>query len=288
MTRMPEKHRPRKLEDLLGNPKAHEQLRSIMMDPRGRALLSGGSGIGKTSAVHALAEELKLKVIEINASADRSKDQLKDIGQRCQMFSASGEGMVYLLDEIEGVVEGTPNKKQVWDSIEEILTYSRYPVVLTTNDPWDIPKKIKQLSVEIKLRRPYMKSVVDAARRVAEEEGISLGTYRNIKKQDIRNATNVVMYGGESYEEVTPFSIATDFFTKGDLERVVMKDAAWLFDNAPTFLFGADLYEFYSLLEIASRSDIGILKLAAKGKGDYARFPTYYRRGSTSDDKQEE
>jgi len=281
--RITEKHAPKALEDLKGNPKAHSQLRDIMMDPRGRALLSGGSGIGKTSAVHALADELKLKVIEINASDERSMDQLKEIAQRCQMFSDSGEGMVYLLDEIEGVVEGSPNKKMVWDSIAEILTYSRYPIVLTTNESWKVSKKVKQLVIEIKLRQPYLKSVVNVAKDVAEEEGMSLGSYRNIKKQDIRNATNVLMYGGESYEEVTPFSIVTDFFTKGDLTHFKMKDAAWLFDNAPEFLFGGDLYEFYNLLEIASRSDIGILKLVAKGKGDYAKFPSYYRRGGVSD-----
>lgn len=280
MVRMTEKHAPKKLADLKGNPKAHAQLLGIMSDPRGRALLVGGSGIGKTSAVYAVAKELGMRVIEVNASDERTKDQLKEISQRCQMHSMDGE-IVYLLDEVEGA------DFRAWGAVEEILTYSRYPVIMTSNESWKIPKKVKQLSIEIKLRQPYIKSVVDVAKDVAEKEGMSLGTYRNIKKRDIRNATNILMYGGESYEEVTPFNIVTNFFTKGDLKRVKMKDAPWLFDNAPNFLFGGDLYEFFEILEIASRSDVGVLGCVAKGKGDYARFPTYYRRSRAKTSEQE-
>jgi len=276
MTRTTEKYAPKKLGDLKGNPKAHGQLRNILSDPRGRALLSGQPGIGKTSAVYAVATELGMKVIEVNASDERTKDQLRDILLRCQMYSIGGAGMIYLLDEVEGA------DFRAWATVEEILTYSRHPVVMTANESWKIPKKVKQLCVEIKLRQPYIKSVVNVAKDVAEKEGMSLGSYRNIKKRDIRNATNIVIYGGESYEEVTPFSIVTDFFTKGDIRNVNMKDAAWLFDNAPMFLYGGDLYEFYEILEVASRSDVGVLSCVAKGRGDYPRFPKYYRRGGAN------
>ena len=65
------KHAPEKLSDLQGNPSSHQQLKDIMADPRGRALVSGDPGVGKTSAVYAIANEIGCKIIEINADPHR-------------------------------------------------------------------------------------------------------------------------------------------------------------------------------------------------------------------------
>jgi len=252
MMSMARKHRPRKLGDLKGNPSAHKQLKELI-ERDSRVLLSGPSGIGKTEAVYAIANELGMKVIEINASDERKKGDLEEIAKRCQMYNVTGEGMIYLLDEVEGA------DFRAWSALAKILTYSRYPVVMTTNAEWKVSKikAIKDLYIPVKLRR-------------------------------------IAMYGSESYEELAPFTITTEFFTKGRLDHVSMKDVAWLFDNAPKFLFGAELYKFYEALEVASRSDIGVLSVVAKGRaGGYQKmYPTYYRRRSaeesTEDDKQSE
>ncbi len=280
MPTMVRKHRPKKLGDLKGNPSAHKQLKELI-ERNSRVLLCGPSGIGKTEAVYAIANELGIKVIEVNASDERTRGDLKDISRRCQMYSATDEGMIYLLDEVEGA------DFRAWSVLKEILTYSRYAVVMTTNAEWKVNKikTIKDLYITVKLRQPYISTVVAVAKGIAEKERLHNVDFSGIKKRDIRNAINIAMYGGESYEELAPFTITSEFFTKGRLDHVKISDAAWLFDNAPTFLFGAELYRFYEILEVASRSDVGVLSCVAKGRGDYARFPTYYRRRSTKNDK---
>lgn len=256
----------------MGNPKGHAQLRDLIKEGK-RVLLTGAPGIGKTSAVEAISEELGMKIIETNASDERRRSELMDIMRRCQMYSF-GKDIIYLLDEIDGAYYGA------WGTLKQILMNSRYPVVMTANDAWKIPGEIKNLCITIKLRRPYLASVVGAVKEITKQERVE-GDFRGVKN-DIRNAINVVLYGGESYEEVSPFSIVTDFFTKGKLEHVKISDAAWLFDNAPEFLSGLDLYDFFRILEVASRSDVGVLSAVARGKGSYAKYPTYYRRRSAS------
>lgn len=268
MIRMDKKHKPQKTEDLLGNPTAHAQLKQLIQEGK-RVLLTGIPGVGKTSAVEAVAKELGMKIIEINASDERSRPELMDLARRCQMYSFGPE-LIYLLDEIDGAHFGA------WGTLKQILMKSRYPVILTANEGWKISKEVKDLCITIKLRRPYLGTVVTAVKKITKAERIE-GNFRGVG-HDIRNAINMVMYGGESYEEVSPFSITTDFFTKGKLEHVKIKDAGWLFDNAPEFLSGADLYHFYELLEVASRSNVSVLGACPKGKGSYAKYPTYYRR----------
>lgn len=278
MMSMVRKHRPKKLSDLKGNPSKHTELKALI-ERGSRVLLSGPPGIGKTEAVYAIASELGMTVIEINASNERTRGDLEDIARRCQMYSATGEDMIYLVDEV------AKSGFKAWSTLAKILTYSRYPVIMTTNEEWKVNKikTIKDLYITVKLRQPYISTVVAVAKKIAEKERLRNVDFSGIKKRDIRNSINIAMYGGESYEELAPFTITSEFFTKGKLDHVNMKDAAWLFDNAPTFLFGADLYKFYEALEVASRSDIGVLSVVAKGRGNYARFPTYYRRRSAEE-----
>jgi len=280
MSGMVRKHRPKKLSDLKGNPSKHAELKALI-ERNSRILLTGSSGIGKTEAVYIIAEELGRKVIEYNASDERTLDDFKDVARKCQMYSAIGQDLIYLLDEIEGA------DFRAWTALKEILTYSRYAVVMTTNDAYKVTKikTIKDLYITVKLRQPYITTVVDVAKDITEKEGLRNVDFSNIKKRDMRNAINVAMYGGESYDEYSPFTSTTEFFTKGNLKNIAIKDSAWLFDNAPEFLFGADLYKFYELLEIASRSDIGVMSCCPKGRGTFAKYPTYYRRRSTTDDE---
>ncbi|MDX1535017.1 MAG: AAA family ATPase, partial [Thermoplasmata archaeon] len=80
-----EKHRPRSLRDVAGNPTAVGQLEAWAKAwetgrPRTRAVvLVGEPGIGKTSAALALAADMGWGVIEMNASEKRNKAAIQEV-----------------------------------------------------------------------------------------------------------------------------------------------------------------------------------------------------------------
>ena len=266
------KHAPESTSDLIGNPKSHEELEHIILSG-GRVIISGTPGIGKTSAVYAIAKQHNLTIIESNGSDARTASSMSKILQQCQLRDLANRPLVYLIDEIDGA------HFNAWKTLEKIIVFSRYPVVLTANDDWKIDESIKKLCTHIKLRKPQMKSVLSVAKNIASQEGITkTSNYENIKQNDIRNAINIVIYGGESYDTSTIFTSTHQLFTEQDPTNISLKtDIAWLIDNAPNYLTGANLLHFYEILEIASRTRPTILHNIPKGRGDYPKFPMYYR-----------
>ena len=83
-----ETYRPRGLADVVGNPKAVEELKAWadgweMGRPAKRvAVLIGTPGTGKTSAALALAQDYGWDVVEMNASDHRNADAIKAIAHR--------------------------------------------------------------------------------------------------------------------------------------------------------------------------------------------------------------
>lgn len=99
-------------------------------------LLYGPSGSCKTSAVHALAKELNLELIEVNASDCRNSDALEQkVGMAVCQASLFGTTKLILVDEIDGI-SGAADRGGV-PTLLSIIAKSVYPIVLTANDPWD-------------------------------------------------------------------------------------------------------------------------------------------------------
>jgi replication factor C large subunit len=80
-----EKYRPKRLDDVLGNPQAINDLREWAESwergiPKKRAVvLMGDPGVGKTSSALALALEFGWGAIELNASDLRNADSIKRV-----------------------------------------------------------------------------------------------------------------------------------------------------------------------------------------------------------------
>lgn len=281
---------PKTFKDLVGNPKAHELLRTYMKD-KTHVLLVGDPGVGKTSAARVVAKELGLLVVELNASDQRTKKSaLPDMVKSCQQQSPFGEGLMFLLDEVDGMgkveKEDKPTddddkvKHNVWDYVEEILINSKHAVVLTCNDDYKIPANIKKMYMTIKLQRPSISTVQKFAEKVAKVNPLMSAPTPDKLTNDFRNAINVTLFGGETYLEVNEFSQTNRFFVEGVTDRIKEVALPFLFDNAPNYLKGWDMYQFYRILDIATRSDLAALSLCPRGSGHFARFPGYYRMKS--------
>ncbi|MHA1964366.1 MAG: replication factor C large subunit [Candidatus Thorarchaeota archaeon] len=136
----PEKHRPRKLDGLVGNRETIRTLKSwveswISRIPSKRAaLLVGPPGTGKTASVGALANDLDMELVEFNSSDKRNKDSIETLVWRAaSQQTLDGRPRLILLDEVDGL-SGTSDRGGV-GAILKVIKDSVHPIVMTANDP---------------------------------------------------------------------------------------------------------------------------------------------------------
>ena len=136
----PEKHRPRKLDGLVGNRESIRTLKSwveswISRIPSKRAaLLVGPPGTGKTASVGALANDLDMELVEFNSSDKRNKDSIETLVWRAaSQQTLDGRSRLILLDEVDGL-SGTSDRGGV-GAILKVIKDAVHPIVMTANDP---------------------------------------------------------------------------------------------------------------------------------------------------------
>src|SRR3989344_3445014 len=120
------KYTPKKATDVIGQ---FENLKKmyifVSQFPRVRKraiLMHGGSGVGKTSGAYALANELNLELVELNAS---------DFGNE----------KLILVDEIDGMY-GVKDRGGV-GAVIDVIKESKYPIIITANNAFQ--SKLKTL-----------------------------------------------------------------------------------------------------------------------------------------------
>lgn len=275
MMALTKKYAPKDLNELVGNKKVFSQLKDMILDGT-PVLLVGVPGIGKTSSVYAIAREHGYHVIETNASDERRRDELKSISRQVRMNSPFGEKLLFLLDEVDGI--------QAWGTIKEILRGVKHSLVMTANEDWAIPDDVKKLCIRLQLRRPDIRSVIKRVKDIVGKEIITGGGDEvdfSVVTNDMRSAINAVLYGADGYDVENDFNRVTEFFTKRELGDIKESFYPWLFDNAPTFLHGVDLYDFYVMLEVSTRSSMEVLRLCPRGRrGARAGYPIFLRLAS--------
>jgi len=258
-----EKWRPKTGDELIGNPKGIAKLKEALEDGS-NVFLHGDPGTGKTSAVHALARDLGMRVMEMNASDARRKDELEALLGRVKMQGL--RPFIVLLDEVDGIKN--------WPLMQKVMVNSRHPVVLVANDAYKVPGNIKKMCVNIRFYRPRAAEVVERVKHIAQTEGLNV-KYGEVTG-DVRSSINAVMYGGEGYELEDKFGLVNHALSGGVVE-LSEEDYVWLMDNFHRYYNGRDLYEACKLLSVAARSRPGVLASLPRGKGRML-YPYYLRR----------
>ncbi len=196
------KYKPRRFSEIIGNKAAILEFRTWLekrlkgANVENAAFLWGPPGVGKTLTVEVAAIEYNLELIQMNASDARSRLRIKRIlGMASQYLSlVGGRRKIILVDEVDGM-SGTEDRGGL-AAVIELIQQSRFPVVLTANDPWD-PKfrPLRDLCKMIKYDRIRVTTLASYLKRICTAEGIIAddSALRFIAQRcngDVRSAVN--------------------------------------------------------------------------------------------------
>jgi len=100
------KYQPKKTNEIIGQDTAIRKLKDFVVNfkkqRKNAALIYGPSGVGKTISVHALANDLDLEILEVNASDVRNADQINSmIGSAVGQMSLFSNSKIILVDEVD-------------------------------------------------------------------------------------------------------------------------------------------------------------------------------------------
>ncbi len=210
-----EKYRPRTLAQVVGNEKAKEKFVSWLKSwrrgaPRKKAaLLYGPPGCGKTTLVYAAANDLGYEVVEANASDVRTSEALR---RRIERAAREGSlfgslGKILLLDEVDGL--SAREDVGGLDTILEIVSVARHPVVMTANNPWDPSlRPLREVSLMIEVRPLRLYEMVRVLTAICSKEGVkadpeALKEIARRARGDLRAAINDLQAVAEGKRYVT-------------------------------------------------------------------------------------
>jgi len=302
-----EKHKPQKLEDIIGHTQAAQRLsewaKAWTKGKKQKAIvLSGGAGVGKTAIAHALANEFDFELFEMNASDVRDSKTIDKIaGLAAVSRTFSGKMRLILFDEIDGLT-GAEDRGGA-SAVGRIVKEPQCPVILTANDIWDIKLRgIVFACDRIELKKVNYLSIANFLDKIAKKEHVKVD--KEILKKiaefchgDIRSAINDLQQIAEGKEEVSEkdaeilmkrdreenmFDITRvilktmDFKTSRDILNSTSEDPdfilKWIDENLPKeYKEPEDLFRAYEYL---SKADIYMGRIHNRQHWGFLRYAT--------------
>jgi len=190
------KYLPNSLKEVKGQGKAITSLNDFMQRrKKNAAILYGPSGSGKTSAVHALAKDLDLEILEVNASDVRNAEAIKSLlGNASKQMSLFSRGKIILVDEIDGL-SGMKDRGGIPELVK-IIVESKFPIFCTAISAFDqkfSPLRKKCLMIEFE--EPDSNIIFEILKNISEKENIKFeeSTLKQLARQsggDVRAAIN--------------------------------------------------------------------------------------------------
>ncbi|MEM4648189.1 MAG: replication factor C large subunit [Candidatus Pacearchaeota archaeon] len=175
-----EKYRPKNIKEI-ENLKEKETVLDFVENYEERkkkykaCLIYGPPGTGKTALAYAIANQLQLELIEMNASDFRDKRNIKKIiGSAIEQKSLFKKKKIIVIDELEGIT-GKEDAGGLGELLN-LIEYSPYPIILITNDPFD--KRFTELRKKcllIETKKLRVNDIIKILKRIAKNEKLEIG-----------------------------------------------------------------------------------------------------------------
>ena len=105
------KYRPRSLSEVIGQKVNVELLQERLLNPYQAMIFYGSSGCGKTTTARALAKDMNAELIELDAAANNSVDNAREILEYVGRRALSGAYKFVVLDECHLL------SRQAWNAL---------------------------------------------------------------------------------------------------------------------------------------------------------------------------
>ncbi|MFX0010847.1 MAG: replication factor C large subunit [Candidatus Hermodarchaeota archaeon] len=271
------------------NNEEKDQKKELHLSPdKAAVLLEGPPGIGKTTIVYALANDLNMEVIETNASDTRTRNtieaKLKEtVKSRGIMdYITETKKKLVLIDEIDGIY-GVTDRGAV-PTVIELIETTQFPIFLCANEYKQnlqpLYNKIKRYEINPLSKKEIIKIVkkIIAKEKITglTEDDLNLIVDKN--NGDLRGVINdlqgisqgnleksnkdlIMKLYRDSTEEI--FSVIRDLFQKPqslkDARNITDKSDVdynflykWVHENLPTFIkLNTELDSAYENLSLA-------------------------------------
>jgi replication factor C large subunit len=224
-----EKYRPTTLSEVRGNDKARDALAewAKAWEPGSpAAVLHGAPGVGKTSAAHALANDMGWETVELNASDQRTADVIDRLAGRAARNATLGGAAAGTGGRQLVIVDEADNLHGNYDrggarALTDLVKESSQPVVLLANDFYEMSRGLRNACEEIEFRDVGKRSIVPVLRDLCRREGVgfddeALERIAESDDGDLRSAIRDLQAAAEGRDRVTVEDVVT-----GERDRTV-------------------------------------------------------------------
>ena len=282
-----EKYRPTTLSAVRGNDKARdafEKWARTWDEHRQAVILHGSPGVGKTSAAHALANDMGWGVMELNASDSRTADVVEKVAGEAAKSGTLTEGgagrRLVVLDEADNFHGNADYGGSA--EVTRVVKAANQPIVLIANEFYDMSNGLRNACQDVEFRDVSKRSIVPVLRDICRQEGIeyedaALDAIAEETSGDLRSVVNDLQALAEQAEVLTADAVVTserdrtegifdfldDVIKHADAETALKASydvdetpddlLNWVEDNVPKDFYGDELADAYEFLSNADR-----------------------------------
>lgn len=224
-----ETHRPTTLSEVRGNDTARDELREwagSWDDHQEAVILYGSPGVGKTSAAHALANDMGWAVIELNASDQRTADVIERVageaarsGTLTQAAGDSPGRRLVIMDEADNIHYHQDRGGTA--AVTQLVKDASQPMVLIANEFYEMSRGLRDACRSIEFRDISARSIVPVLRDICRQEGLefdeeALQRIAEGNAGDLRGAVKDLQASAEGRDRIT-----IDAVTGGERDRTL-------------------------------------------------------------------